>query len=159
MRGAGRRMTEADWPLYHINAGGNAMPTVEATYLGNLRVECEHVQSGTKIITDAPRDHHGQGQAFSPTDLCCTSLGACVMTIIGIWAAEKNIDLAGTRIEITKTMAADPRRIKKIELVYHFPPHKFGDEEKAAIERIARTAPVPLSLSENVEQEFVFKWQ
>lgn len=134
------------------------MPTVEARYLGNLRVECEHVQSGTKLVTDAPTDHHGQGQSFSPTDLCCTSLGTCVMTIIGIWAAEKNIDLTGTRIEITKIMAADPRRIKRVELVYHFPPNKFSAQDREAIERIARTAPVPLSLSPDIEQVFVFDW-
>lgn len=134
------------------------MPTVEAKYLGNLRVECEHVQSGTKIVTDAPTDHYGQGKSFSPTDLCCTSLGTSVMTIIGIWAAEKNIDLKGTRIEISKTMAADPRRIKRIDLVYHFPPNNFSAEDRAAIERIARTAPVPLSISPDIEQVFVFDW-
>lgn len=134
------------------------MPTVQATYLGNLRVECEHVQSGAKLVTDAPCDNCGKGESFSPTDLCCTSLGACVMTIMGIWAAEKNIDLAGTRIEITKTVAADPRRIKRIDVVFHFPPRHFSDEEKSAIELIARTAPVPLSLSPDVEKVFVFNW-
>ena len=84
------------------------MTTVKAKYLGNLRVECEHLQSGTKMITDAPIDNHGKGESFSPTDLCASSLAACMMTIMGLYAQNAGIDVTGTEIEITKVMAADP---------------------------------------------------
>ena len=90
------------------------MATVSAKYLGDLRVESVHNQSGTKIITDAPSDNQGLGEAFSPTDLCATALGACAMTIIGICAKTHGVDVTGTKMEINKTMSADPRRISKV---------------------------------------------
>lgn len=93
------------------------MSTVSAKYLGDLRVECVHNQSGTKIITDAPSDNQGKGESFSPTDLCATALGTCAMTIVGIYAKNHGLDVTGTEVEITKVMSADPRGIGKIEVI------------------------------------------
>ena len=135
------------------------MATVKAKYLGNLRVECTHLQSGTKIITDAPVDNHGKGEAFSPTDLCSTSVAACAMTIMGIYAQEKGLNITGTEIEITKTMSANPRRIASIDIIYHMPAREFSDKDKAVLERVAHTCPVHLSLHPEVKQNFVFDWQ
>ena len=135
------------------------MATVKAKYLGNLRVECTHLQSGTKIITDAPVDNHGKGEAFSPTDLCSTSVAACAMTIMGIYAQEKGLDITGTEIEITKTMSANPRRIASIDILYHMPAREVSDKDKAVLERVAHTCPVHLSLHPEVKQNFVFDWQ
>lgn len=135
------------------------MATVKAKYLGNLRVECTHLQSGTKIITDAPVDNHGKGEAFSPTDLCSTSVAACAMTIMGIYAQEKGLDITGTEIEITKTMSANPRRIASIDVIFHMPAREFSDKDKAVLERVAHTCPVHLSLHPEVKQNFVFDWQ
>ena len=81
------------------------MATMKAKYLGQLRVECEHVASGTKMMTDAPVDNCGKGEAFSPTDLCAAALGSCILTTMGIYAGLHNIDLEGTEMEITKTRA------------------------------------------------------
>lgn len=134
------------------------MATVTAKYLGDLRVECEHVASGTKIVTDAPVDNHGKGQAFSPTDLCATALGACAMTIIGIYGKQQGVDVDGTTIEITKTMAADPRRIARLELIFHMPDRVYNDSEKATIEHAARTCPVYQSLDPAMEKVFTFIW-
>ncbi|MFR7875501.1 MAG: OsmC family protein [Butyricimonas paravirosa] len=78
------------------------MTTVKAKYLGDLRLECTHLQSGTKIITDAPTDNNGKGEAFSPTDLCSTSLAACAMTIMGIYAKNNGIDLTGPRSRLPR---------------------------------------------------------
>ena len=83
-----------------------------------------------KIITDAPTDNNGKGEA-SPTDLCCAALGACAMTIIGIWAEKRDVDVRGTRVEVNKTMAADPRRIGKIEVVFKMPARNYSDKEKS----------------------------
>lgn len=90
------------------------MATMKAKYLGQLRVECEHVASGTKMMTDAPVDNCGKGEAFSPTDLCAAALGSCILTTMGIYAGQHNIDLEGTEMEITKTMGTEPRRIVRI---------------------------------------------
>jgi uncharacterized OsmC-like protein len=131
---------------------------IKAKYLGDLRLECIHVQSGTKIVTDAPLDNQGKGEAFSPTDLCATSLAACVMTIMGIYARDHDLDLSGTEIEITKRMAAEPRRIGEINVVFHMPDRPFTDKQKAILERMARTCPVHLTLDKGVEQRFTFLW-
>jgi len=135
------------------------MTTVKAKYLGDLRLECVHLQSGTKIITDAPTENQGKGVSFSPTDLCATSLAACAMTIMGMYAQSNGIDLSGTEMEITKTMAADPRRIAAIDVVFNMPDRPFSEKERKILERVADTCPVSLSLHPEVNQNFVFHWK
>ena len=108
------------------------MATVTAKYLGDLRVECTHVASGTKLVSDAPVDNNGKGEAFSPTDLCVTALASCAMTIIGIYG--------------------------KIEVTFIMPDREYTDKQKTMIERAAHTCPVHLSLHPDVEQVFTFKW-
>ncbi len=135
------------------------MATISAKYLGDLRVECTHAQSGTKIITDAPVDNHGKGQAFSPTDLCATALGACAMTIIGLYAQNHGVDVTGAEMEITKSMSADPRRIGKVEVIFTMPDRPYSEKEKIVMERAAHTCPVHLSLHPDVEQVFTFNWR
>ena len=135
------------------------MATISAKYLGDLRVECTHMKSGTKIITDAPVDNHGKGQAFSPTDLCATALGACAMTIIGLYAQNHGVDVTGAEMEITKSMSADPRRIGKVEVIFTMPDRPYSEKEKIVMERAAHTCPVHLSLHPDVEQVFTFNWR
>lgn len=134
------------------------MATVSATYLGDLRVECVHEQSGVRLITDAPTDNQGKGASFSPTDLCATALGACAMTIIGIYAQSHGVDVTGAKMRIAKTMSANPRRIGKIEVTFIMPDREYTDKQKTMIERAAHTCPVHLSLHPDVEQVFTFKW-
>lgn len=135
------------------------MANMKATYLGGLRCECTHIASGATIITDAPVDNCGKGEAFSPTDLCTTSLAACCMTIIGIYAQKHDIDVTGAEISITKVMNADPRRVGKMEIVFDMPDRDYTDRQKAAIENCAHTCPVHLSLHPDVEQVFIFNWK
>jgi len=134
------------------------MITVQTTYLGNLRTENIHVQSGTKILTDAPTDNRGKGEAFSPTDLLATSLGTCIMTIMGIKAMDNNIDITGTKLEITKIMASDPRRVDEVVMEFHFPDKSYTTEEKKLIESVAGISPVPLSVHTNLKQTVRFHW-
>ncbi|WP_367274309.1 OsmC family protein [uncultured Odoribacter sp.] len=134
------------------------MTTVKATYLGDLRIECEHLQSGTKIITDAPTDNHGKGESFSPTDLCASALAACMMTIMGLYAQNAGLDVKGTEIEITKVMATDPRRIGEVIVTFHMPDRTYTEKDKKALERAALTCPVHYSLGEQVKQTITFEW-
>lgn len=135
------------------------MATVSCRYLGDLRVECVHEASGTKIITDAPLDNHGKGESFSPTDLCVTALASCAMTIIGILGQNHGIDVSGTRLEVLKIMSSKPpRRIGRIEVIFHMPDRDYSDKEKQMIERAAHTCPVHLSLHDDVDQVFIFNW-
>ena len=127
------------------------MATVTAKYLGDLRVECTHVASGTKLVSDAPVDNNGKGEAFSPTDLCVTALASCAMTIIGIYGKMHDVDVVGTEIEVAKT-------IGKLEVVFTMPDREYTDKQKTMIERAAHTCPVHLSLHPDVEQVFTFKW-
>lgn len=135
------------------------MANMKATYLGDLRVECTHLASGTTLITDAPVDNNGKGEAFSPTDLCSTALAACAMTIMGIYGKKHDVDLSGTEMEITKVMSANPRRIGKIEIVFHMPDREYTERQKAAVEQCAQVCPVHLSLHPEVEQAFTFDWK
>ena len=135
------------------------MATATGTYLGDLRVELRHEQSGATIVTDAPVDNHGKGEAFSPTDMVGAALGACAMTIIGIYAQAHNVDVSGMKMEVTKTMNADPRRIGRLEVTFIMPARAYSDKGKASIERAARTCPVHLSLHPDTEQVFTFVWQ
>jgi putative redox protein len=135
------------------------MPTIKTIYAGNLRTEATHVASGNTLITDAPVDNNGKGEAFSPTDLTCASLGSCMMTIMGIVAEREGIELKGTEMEITKTMAANPRRISKIQVDFTLVSREpLTEVQKEKLERAARTCPVALSLHPDIEQEANFNW-
>ncbi|MAC63956.1 MAG: osmotically inducible protein OsmC [Flavobacteriaceae bacterium] len=131
--------------------------TAKVTYLGNLRTEAEHLQSRTKIITDAPVDNHGKGESFSPTDTVATALATCMLTIMGIKAEALEIAIEGTTAQVTKTMAANPRRISKIEVVFSFP-KKYDDKVMKVLENAARTCPVFYSLHPDMEKEIRFIW-
>jgi uncharacterized OsmC-like protein len=134
------------------------MATVKTIYLGDLRTENEHLQSGTRILTDAPTDNQGKGEAFSPTDLLATALGNCIMTIMGIKARDNGIDIKGTEIEVTKIMASDPRRVAEVVVDFTFPKKNYSDEEKKLIESVAGISPVPLSLHPDLKQTIKFNW-
>ncbi|MFT6204391.1 MAG: putative redox protein [Spirosomataceae bacterium] len=136
------------------------MATSTIKYSGNLRTEATHTRSGKEIITDAPVDNNGKGEAFSPTDLAATSLASCAMTIIGITAAKDDVDFTNSEIEMVKTMSVDtPRRIIKIELDFRLKTAtELSEAQQKKYQRVAYTCPVALSLHPDIEQVYNFTW-
>lgn len=134
------------------------MTTIKTIYLGELRTENEHLQSGNKVITDAPLDNRGKGEYFSPTDLLATALGSCITTIMGITARDNDIDIRGTLVDITKIMASDPRRVAEVIVEFTFPKKGYSEKEKQIVESVAGTSPVPLSLHPDLKQTIRFNW-
>ena len=134
------------------------MATIETIYLGELRTEVTHVFSGNKTITDAPLDNKGKAESFSPTDLLSASLGSCMITIMGIAAREHGIDIDGTTCSITKSMAAEPRRVSEIAIELNFPKGDYTEKEKTILERAALTCPVAKSLHPDLHQNVTFNF-
>ena len=137
------------------------MPTIKTKYLGELRSEATHLQSGTVILTDAPTDNHGRGEAFSPTDLVAGALGSCMITIMGIVARRHNIELRGSEMEITKIMTSElPRRIAQVEVLLDMiTDRELTEEEQTKLEQAAHTCPVALSLHPDIKQVVRFSWK
>lgn len=134
------------------------MVGISIKYLGDLRCEVRHEPSGTVITTDAPVDNEGRGESFSPTDLAATSLGACMLTIMGIAARKQGIDLGETTVRVVKEMTSQPpRRIAKLTVVFTIP-LPATHEKRALLENAARNCPVHLSLHPEVEQDMRFDW-
>lgn len=135
------------------------MATSIVKYLGNLRTEATHLQSKSSIITDAPVDNHGKGEAFSPTDTLATSLATCMITVMGIKAKGDGMtSIDGTSAEVTKVMATEPRRVSEIHVNLTFPKNNFTDKEKVIYENTARTCPVGKSLHPDLKQVITFNW-
>jgi putative redox protein len=134
------------------------MKTSKIVYSGNLRTEATHLKSGKTIITDAPVDNNGKGEAFSPTDLLATSLGCCMVTIMGIVANNNNIGIDGTSIEITKIMESNPRRVSEVIVEFKMNGNAYSDKEKQLLENAARTCPVAKSLSADLQQTVIFNY-
>ena len=132
------------------------MHTSEVIYKGELRTNCTHMKSGQQIITDAPIDNNGKGEAFSPTDLLATSLGTCMLTVMGIVAKRNNINMDGTKVEILKVMAESPRRVSEIYIDMFFPSNKYTQKEKDLLEHSAITCPVAKSLHPDIKQKTRF---
>lgn len=132
--------------------------TSKITYLGDLRTTSTHLQSGTEILSDAPTDNHGRGEAFSPTDLVANALGSCMISIMAIKSKDLNVDLIGTSIEITKIMHPEPRKIAKIIVVLNMSIN-VDEKTKTILERVARHCPVSLSLNSDIEQAITFNWK
>lgn len=131
--------------------------TSKVTYLGDLRTSSIHLQSGSEIISDAPLDNNGKGEAFSPTDTVANALASCMFTIMGIKAGDMGVALDGSTAEVTKFMAAEPRRISGIKIVFTL---KSDADEKSRtiLERSAMTCPVYHSLHPDIEKDITFNW-
>jgi putative redox protein len=132
------------------------MPTIKSSYLGNLRTQATHVLSGNALLTDAPLDNNGKGEAFSPTDLVCAALGSCMVTIMGIVAEREGISLEGLSWEITKIMQSDPRKIQEIQVAFHWSGPVFTPAMSQKLKNAARTCPVALSLDPALTQTISF---
>ena len=133
--------------------------TSQIIYKSGLRTSATHLQSGTSIETDAPSDNQGKGERFSPTDLMATALGTCMITTMAIKATTLNIDLDGARVEVTKIMVSEPRRIGKLVAHLFFPAHlNLDDKTKEILERTARTCPVERSLHPDIQLDMAFNW-
>jgi putative redox protein len=134
------------------------METSRIIYTGELRAEATHVRSGQKIISDAPVDNHGKGEAFSPTDLLATSLGGCMVLTMGIACQTHNLNIDGTQLRITKVMAANPRRVAEVHVEFDMPKNNYTDEQKSLLENTALTCPVAKSLHPDVIQKVTFNY-
>jgi uncharacterized OsmC-like protein len=134
------------------------METSRVTYTSDLRTEALHVKSGQIFITDAPTDNQGKGEAFSPTDLLATSLGACAITVVGIAARTHGFDVDGTVLKITKIMASDPRRVCEVIVEMDFPAVKYSEKEKSIIRHTINTCPVGQSLHLDLKQTFILNF-
>lgn len=132
------------------------MVTIKNEYLGQLRTEGTHIKSGQKIITDAPTDNKGKGEAFSPTDLLSFSLSACMMTIMGQVADREDINMDGVTTEITKVMSAAPRKVSEIHINFNWPRINITDKQKTMLINAAKTCPVALSIHPDIKLEVSF---
>lgn len=134
------------------------METIRTIYEGNLRTSAIHVQSASKIITDAPLDNQGKGEAFSPTDLLSASLGSCMITIMGIYARKNNLNVDGIKAKITKIMAQNPRRVAEVVIDFEMPKNNFTEEQKKSLEEAALNCPVAKSIHPELIQTINFNY-
>jgi uncharacterized OsmC-like protein len=132
--------------------------TSKVTYLGGLRTSSIHIQSGTEILSDAPLDNNGKGEAFSPTDTLANALGSCMMTIMAIKSRDLGVELKDSTIEVTKIMQAEPRKVAKIQLVFNMS-IAVSEKDKTILERVAMNCPVLLSLNPDIDKEVTFNWK
>jgi putative redox protein len=136
-----------------------AMITSEVEYVGELRTVAVHCLSGDRIRTDAPRDNHGKGEAFSPTDLVATALGSCMLSIMGIVARRDGMtSVDGCTAKVTKIMVADPRRIAEIQVEITMPANSYSDKERKLYEHTAHACPVAKSIHPDIRQVITFHW-
>ncbi len=131
--------------------------TASITYPGNLRCEAEHLQSSSTIETDAPTDNRGKGERFSPTDLLCVSLATCMLTTMGIKAADMNVDIANSKADVQKHMASDPRRVAKIEVTVSLP-EKINEKERLILEKTGNNCPVAKSIHPDIDLVLKYEW-
>jgi putative redox protein len=127
--------------------------TSTVVYEGSLRTVCTHLRSRNSFETDAPIDNNGKGERFSPTDLLATSLGTCMITVMGIKAREFGLDLDGVKIEVLKIMKSNPRRVGGINLTFHIPAELKNLDEKTRelLKNTGITCPVQLSIHPDIE--------
>ena len=133
------------------------MANIEITYLGDLRTELTHMQSGQKTVTDAPLDNQGKGEAISPTDMLAASLGSCMLTVMGLAARTHGIDIDGADCSVTKVMGTNPRRVAEIMVKFKF--HKqYTAKEQKILENASMTCPIYYSLSPDLKKTVEFGW-
>ena len=132
--------------------------SIENIYLGELRTQSKHLKSSDVIITDAPTDNNGKGDAFSPTDLVASALCSCMTTVMGICAEKNNFELPVSTAYVTKFMESYPRRISKIIIEINFDKNNLSDQQKEKLVAVAKGCPVAQSLSSDLIQEVKFNF-
>lgn len=132
--------------------------TIKTKYLGELRTESTHLKSGNVVISDAPVDNNGKGEAFSPTDLLATSLATCMITVMGIHASKYGLNIDGVDCAVTKIMATNPRRICEIVVELNFPKNIFDENQKQMLRDAAYSCPVALSLHPDLKKNVIFNF-
>ena len=132
--------------------------SIENKYLGELRTESTHLKSSNVIITDAPTDNNGKGNAFSPTDLVASALCSCMTTVMGICANKNQFDLPNSTAHITKVMSSHPRRISKIIVEINFDSNNLSEQNIEKLIAVAKGCPVAQSLSSDLVQEVRFNF-
>ncbi len=133
------------------------MATYKTNYIGVLRAESTHLQSGTMILTDAPTDNMGKGQAFSPTDLVATAYASCMITIMGIYCENHGVTFDHAEANVLKVMSEDsPRRIVKIVIELDLQDNKWNEHTAHKVIQAGKACPVAKTLGDNVEVEFTF---
>ena len=96
-----------------------------------MHTEVKHSLSGSVIHTDAPKDHDGEGKDFAPTDLFASSLGTCVITIMGIEAKRRGWELGKIKVDVYKIMTSEgPRKIKTLILEIFMPSELDSEKYK-----------------------------
>ena len=134
--------------------------TSTVVYTGNLRTLNTHLRSGSTVETDAPVDNNGRGDRFSPSDLVATALGACMLTIMGMRAADMKVDLTDVKIEVEKIMKSEPRRIGGINLTFHLPESlALTDKQQVILQKAAESCPVIHSIHPDIEVNAIFNWK
>ncbi len=134
------------------------MNTAEIRYIGNLRTESVHVRSGNTIVTDAPVDNNGKGEAFSPTDLVASALVSCMITIMGIAAQNRGWSLEGLEGKVKKIMGDNPRKIARLEVEIQFGNYVYDKKQRQILEHAASTCPVAMSLHPDLEILLTFQY-
>ncbi|MCF8233435.1 MAG: OsmC family protein [Bacteroidales bacterium] len=132
--------------------------TAHIEYQGNLRTKATHIRSGSELITDAPVDNRGKGEAFSPTDMVAAALGSCILTTVGIKAMDAGFSIDGADANVRKIMASDPRRISEIIVEMNFPSRDYSEKIKTIIKNTAKTCPVAKSLHPGLKQTMIFNF-
>ena len=132
--------------------------TSKVTYLGDLRTSSIHANSGSEIISDAPLDNNGKGEAFSPTDTVANALASCMFTVMGIKARDMEVDFSGSTAEVTKVMGTEPRRITEVHVTFNMS-ISADDKTKTILEKTAMTCPVFFSLHPDIKKGITFNWK
>jgi len=133
-------------------------PGMRINYEGHLRNRAVHLRSGNELITDAPTDNHGKGEAFSPTDLLCASLASCMITLMGIAAESKGIVVRSIRADIEKVMYSEPRRVGEIHINLTIEDKGYSEKERSILENAAKTCPVAKSIHPDIRQVVEFRY-
>jgi putative redox protein len=118
---------------------------ITVTYEGNLKTHLPF------LGTTDPQD-------FSPIDLFVSSLGSCVLTLMGMAAKRLGVNIAGSRVVLTKAMGRRlPRKVGEIKIAF-FCQESFSSAVQEELERAGRECPIHHSLHSDIKQEFFFTW-
>jgi putative redox protein len=130
------------------------MSFMQVSYQGNLRTGAIHLDSQNQLVTDAPKDNQGQGEAFSPTDLMCTSLASCMLTIMAIKAKSLALEFPQVEVQLEKKMTAAPRQVGEIVLRFDWKglDQRASAEQLSQLKQAALNCPVALSLAASVQK-------
>ncbi len=133
------------------------MTDIQTTYDATQHCTSVKVTRSKTVAMDCP--YTGKGEEFSPTNLVEAALGGCILLAMGAIATRHELDLSGSRVDVSISATDKPvMRFKEIEVDVGLP-ESLSERQRAMLEKAADGCPIKHSFASDIPVKVRYHYQ